>query len=89
MDESEKITLKIIVLFLPEWISCQKEKHKELEGYELYKQIILDAFGYDLDRMAMEQERALDVSAIKRKIEILRLKDELIKEEKRRKGKHK
>ena len=55
----------------------------------MYKQIILDAFGYDLDRMAMEQERALDVSAIKRKIEILRLKDELIKEEKRRKGKHK
>ena len=32
MDESEKITLKIIELFLPEWISCQKEKHKELEG---------------------------------------------------------
>lgn len=93
MEESEKIVLQIIEIFYPEWVRCQKEKYMELEGYELYKQMLLDVFGYDLDRVAMEQERALDLSYMERKFEITKLKnelkDELKKKEKKKKGKHK
>lgn len=89
MEESEKIVLKIIETFYPEWIIYQKEKYIEYEGYELYKQMLLDVFGYDLDRVAMEQERAMDLSCLERKVEMAKLKNELKKEEKKKKGKHK
>lgn len=89
MEESEKIVLEIIQVFYPEWVRCQKEKYIGLEGYELYKQMLLDVFGYDLDRVAMEKERALDLSGMERKLEITRLKGELKKEEKKKKGKSK
>lgn len=87
VEESERIVLKIIEMFYPEWIRCQKEKYIELEGYELYKQVLRDVFGYDLDRIAMEQERAMDLSCIERKVEIAKLKKELKKEEKKKPAK--
>ena len=89
MEESEKIVLKIIQVFYPEWVRDQKEKYKEQEGYEFYKQMLLDAFGFDLDRVAMEQDRALDLSGMERKLEITKLKMELKKEDKKKKGKSK
>lgn len=89
MEESEKIVLKIIQVFYPEWVRYQKEKYKEQEGYEFYKQMLLDAFGFDLDRVAMEQDRALDLSGMERKLEITKLKRELKKEDKKKKGKSK
>ena len=89
MDESEKMVFKIIEIVYPEWIKLLKEKYSELEGYELYRQILLETFGYDLDRMTMEQERAIDVAGIERKMEVLKLKNELKREEKKKKGKHK
>ena len=51
--------------------------------------MLLDAFGFDLDRVAMEQDRALDLSGMERKLEITKLKRELKKEDKKKKGKSK
>lgn len=89
MEESDKIVLRIIEIFYPEWVKCQKKKYIELDGYGLYKQMLLDTFGYDLDRVVLEQERALDLSDMARKLEISKLKSELKKEEKKKKGKGK
>lgn len=89
MNEEEEIVRRIIEVFYPEWIACQKKKYTNIEGYDLYKQILLDAFGYDLDRAVMEQERAVDTSGLERKLEIMKLKNELKQAEKKRKGKRK
>lgn len=89
MNEEEKIVCQIIEIFYPEWIADQKKKYTELEGYDLYKQILLDVFGFDLDRAVMEQERAVDTSALERKLEIMKLKNELKNAEKKKKGKRK
>ncbi len=89
MNEEEKIVCQIIEIFYPAWIANQKKKYTKLEGYALYKQILQDVFGFDLDRVVLEQERAVDTSGIERKLEIMQLKKELKDAEKKKKGKRK
>lgn len=89
MNEEEKIVCRIIEIFYPEWIASQKKKYTDIEGYDLYKQILLDVFGFDLDRVVMEEERAIDTSGLERKLEIMKLKKELKQSEKKKKGKRK
>lgn len=77
MGESEKIVLDIIQCLYPEWIENQKNKYQGMEGYNQYRQIILDTFGYDMERKSIEKERSLDTSGLERTIEILKLAEKL------------
>ena len=87
MIESEKIVFEIIKQLYPEWIQNQKGKYYGLEEFDQYKQILLNTFGYNIERMALEQERNVDTTDVERKIEIMKLIKNLRDTEK--KGKRK
>lgn len=89
MNESDKIILEIMKEIYPEWIERQKRRYPDLEGYDRYKQIILDTFGYDIDRVTMELERGIDSSSLERRIQIMDLTHSLKNEEKKKKRKKK
>lgn len=89
MEESERIVFDIITLIFPEWIEKQKNRYRDMEDYNKYKQIILDVFGYDIERATSEQERTADVSDLERKIEIMKLIRKLQETEKKKKRKRK
>lgn len=89
MDESAKIVFDIITLLYPEWIERQKNKYSEMEEYDQYKQVILNVFGYDIERATLEQDRNVDVSGLAKKIEIMKLIAKLRESEKKKKGKKK
>lgn len=89
MDESEKIVFDIITLLYPEWIQRQKNRYSGMETYDQYKQIILDIFGYNIERLTSEQERSADTSDLERKIEIMKLIRKLQESEKKKKRKNK
>ena len=87
MGESEKIVFDIITLLYPEWIESQKDKYPGMEEYDQYKQIILNVFGYDVERAVSERERNADFSDLERKIEIMKLIAELKESEKKKEKK--
>lgn len=89
MNESEKIVFEIISLLYPEWIKNQKNKYPGMEEYDQYKQIILNVFGYDIERAISEEERNIDTSGLEKKIEIMKSIEKLRKSEKKKKGKKK
>ena len=87
MNSSEKIVFDIIALLYPEWIENQKDKYQGMEEYDQYKQIILNVFGYDIERAISENERNVDISGLEKKIKIMKLIGKLRKSEKKKKGK--
>lgn len=87
MSESEKIVFEIIKQLYPEWIQNQKGQYYGMEEFDQYKRILLNTFGYDIERMALEQERNVDTADLERKIEIMKLIKNLRNTEK--KGKRK
>lgn len=89
MGESEKLVFDIIAILYPEWIENQKDKYRGMEEYDQYKQIILNVFGYDIERAISEQERNVDISDLEKKIEIMKLIGKLRESEKKKKGKKK
>ncbi len=89
MTELEKTVFEIITLLYPEWIENQKDKYQGMDEYDQYKQIILNVFGYDIEREASEQERNVDTSSLEKKLEIMRLIRKLQESEKKKKGKNK
>ncbi len=89
MDESAKIVFDIITVLYPEWIEGQKIKYSGMEEYDQYKQVILNVFGYDIERATLEQERNVDISDLEKKIEIMKLIAKLRESEKKKKGKKK
>lgn len=89
MTELEKTVFEIITLLYPEWIENQKDKYQGMDEYDQYKQIILNVFGYDIEREASEQERNVDTSSLEKKLEIMRLIRKLQESEKKKKGKKK
>lgn len=89
MDESEKIVFDIITLLYPKWIEKQKNKYCGIEEYDQYKQIILNVFGYDIERATLEQERNVDISDLEKKIKIMKLIAKLRESENKKKGKKK
>lgn len=89
MTELEKTVFEIITLLYPEWIENQKDKYQGMDEYDQYKQIILNVFGYDIERAASEQERNVDTSSLEKKLEIMRLIRKLQESEKKKKGKKK
>lgn len=90
MDESDKLVLEIIETFYSDWLECQKKRYPNLSEYEKYKHIILDTFGYDIDRIVIEQERGIDFTELERKLKIMKLSKELREKQKTKKqGKEK
>ncbi len=89
MNESDRIVLDIITLLYPEWIEKQKNRYKGMEAYDQYKRIILDVFGYDIERVSSEQERNADTSYLERKIEIMKSIRKLQESEKKKNRKKK
>ena len=89
MNESDRIVVDIITLLYPEWIEKQKNRYKGMETYDQYKRIILDVFGYDIERVRAEQERTFDSSNFERKIEIMKLIKALQESEKKKSRKKK
>lgn len=89
MNESDRIVFDIITLLYPEWIEKQKNRYKGMETYDQYKRIILDVFGYDIERVRAEQERTFDSSNFERKIEIMKLIKALQESEKKKSRKKK
>lgn len=87
MERSDEIIMEIIQLIYPEWIICEKEKRKELSGYEQYASILRDVFQYDLARASAEQDHALDLTELERKIKIMKLNSELKQQGKKEKKK--
>ncbi|MCX4269171.1 MAG: hypothetical protein OSJ62_11000 [Lachnospiraceae bacterium] len=85
MDESDKILLDIVETLYTEWLEIQKRKYSDLEGYDKYKKIILDTFGYDIERASIEQERNTDFTNLERKLQIMKLNQKLKEEEKKKK----
>lgn len=77
MNESDNLVLEIIEAFYSEWLECQKKRYPNLNEYDTYKQIILDTFGYDIDRIVIEQERGTDLSELERKLKIMKLAQKL------------
>lgn len=88
MSESDKMVLDLIQLLYPEWIQNQKEQYYDLEEFDQYKQILLNTFGYDIERMVFERERNVDTTELERKIEIMKLIKNL-RETEKKKGKGK
>lgn len=86
MDDSAKIVFEIITLLYPDWIEKQKNKYCGMEEYEQYKQVILNVFGYDIERVTLEHERNVDTSVLEKKIEIMKLIAKLRESEKKKKG---
>lgn len=82
MNESDNLVLEIIEAFYSDWLECQKKRYPNLSEYEKYKQIILDTFGYDIDRITIEQERGTDLSELERKLKIMKLSKELREKQK-------
>ncbi len=89
MDESAKIVFDIITLLYPEWIEKQKNKYCGIEEYDQYKQVILNVFGYDIERATLEQERNVDISDLEKKIKIMKLIAKLRESENKKRGKKK
>lgn len=90
MNESDKLVLEIIETIYSDWLECQKKRYPNLNEYEKYKQIILDTFGYDIDRIVIEQERGTDFTELERKLKIMKLSKELREKQKTKKqGKEK
>ncbi len=89
MDESDKIVLKIIEILLPEWLDRKNKQYPDLDGYDFYRQIVLDAFEFDMERAAMEQERSADFTGLERKLEIMKLNQKLKEEAKKKKRRKK
>ncbi len=87
MDESDKIVLDIVETLYIEWLEMQKRKYPDLEGYEKYRKIILDTFGYDIERASLELERNTDFTNLERKLQIMKLNKKLKEEEKKKKRK--
>ena len=85
MDELKRIVFDIVTLLYPKWIESQRKKYPNMEEY---KKIILDFFGYDIERAALEQEHNINISELERKIKIMKLNEQL-KEEARKKKKEK
>lgn len=89
MEQSDRIVLNMIETFYPEWVEREKKRYPNAEGYEKYKQIILNTFGYDIERAAMEQERGTDFGELERRLQLMKLSQELKEEEKQKKKKKK
>lgn len=77
MNESDNLVLEIIEAFYSDWLECQKKRFSNLNEFEMYRQIILDTFGYDIDRIAIEQEHGTDLSELERKLKIMKLAQKL------------
>ena len=87
MNESDKIILAIIEEIYPEWIERKKSQYSNLEGYDKYKKVVLDVFGYDIERAVLEVERSTDFTDLERKLEFMKLSKKLKEEEKKKKKK--
>ena len=87
MNESDNLVLEIIETFYSEWMECQKRRYPNLDEYEKYRQIIIDTFGYDIDRIVIEQDRGTDLSELERKLKIMKLNKELREKQKNKKRK--
>lgn len=87
MERSDEIILEIIQLLYPDWIKQEKEKRRELSSYEQYASILKDVFQFDLLRSTAEQDHALDLTELERKIKIMKLNSELKQQEKKEKKK--